>query len=470
MIPEFRKKREMMLRKFIHCSDLHIGRQRLEGKLPESDLARAFAYIVRYTIEKKADGLLIAGDLFDSSSIQPPHLQMAVDCLAPLKEAGIPVFAIEGNHDRPSLSSTIPTWVRYLNDQGYLHLLTIPFTADGPEITPWDPETRRGSYIDYCGIRIIGAGYLGAGTARRMRSIAEALEKMDDGQAHPPTIMLLHAGPEYIVHETGGYDRESLEFIRGVVDFVALGHIHKPLHHGWAVNPGTAENIRLEEAGNPVNPIPRGMAEITVDCNGSKPVFTAEILPVPRRPVVDVHFDCTPLSGRNLSDKIRRELLEYIRTKDVTPETVMRVHLTGSLNLARAGLDPVELAAFLEEQVPVIAADIVMTQLNQPLAAELSGVPEESVLSRESIERQAFAELLHDTPLPGLDDGAVPDLVQLLMDLKEDVRLEVSAEEILDRINRHPVIGHLARKLTEEREREAKSAVEVAVGGETDDH
>lgn len=459
-----------MQRKFIHCSDLHIGRQRLEGKLPESDLARAFSYIVNFTIENKADGLLIAGDLFDSPSIQPPHLQMAVECLAPLKEAGIPVFAIEGNHDRPSLSSGLPTWVRYLNDQGYLHLLTIPFTADGPEITPWDPETRRGSYLDYQGIRIIGAGYLGAGTARRLKAITEALERLDKGQAHLPTIMLLHAGPEYIVHETGGYDRESLEFIRGVVDFVALGHIHKPLHHGWAVNPGTAENIRLEEAGNHKSPAPRGMAEITIDDSGSETVFSAEILPVPRRPVVNVDFDCTALSGRNLADKIYQELLKYIRTLDVTPETVLRVHLTGSLNLARAGLDPAELAAFLEEQVPVIAADIVLSQLNQLLTAELSGEPEELLLSRESIERQAFAELLHDTSLPGLDDGVVPELVELLMNLKEDVRQEASAEEILDRLNRHPVTDRLTRKLTEEREQEQESTEEVASGGEADDH
>ncbi|HOP74799.1 MAG TPA: metallophosphoesterase [Bacillota bacterium] len=458
-----------MLRKFIHCSDLHIGRQRLEGKLPESDLAKAFSYIVRYTIEYKADGLLIAGDLFDSPSIQPPHLQMVVECLAPLKEAGIPVFAIEGNHDRPSLSSAMPTWVRYLNDQGYLHLLTIPFTADGPEITPWDPETRRGSYMDYQGIRIVGAGYLGAGTARRMKAIADVLERLDEGQAHPPTLMLLHAGPEYIVRETGGYDQESLDFIRNVVDFIALGHIHKPLHHGWAVNPGTAENIRLEEAGNYKNPVARGMAEIIVDLSGSEPVFTAEILPVPRRPVVNVDFDCTSLSGRNLADKIHRELLEYIRTLNVAPETVLRVYLTGSLNLARAGLDPAELAAFLEEQVPVIAADIVLTQLNQPLVAELAEEAEDLLLSRENIERQAFTELLHDISLPGLDDEAVPKLVQLLMDLKEDVRQEASAEEILDRINRHPVTDHLARKLTEERERE-QSIVEVAAGGERDDH
>ena len=45
---------------FIHCADLHLGRQRLGGKLPESDLAEALNYIVNYTIKEQADGLLIA--------------------------------------------------------------------------------------------------------------------------------------------------------------------------------------------------------------------------------------------------------------------------------------------------------------------------------------------------------------------------------------------------------------------------
>ncbi|WP_238473193.1 metallophosphoesterase family protein [Desulforamulus profundi] len=96
--------------KFIHCSDIHLGRQRLGGKLPDSDFAQALDWIVRYTIEQKADALLIAGDLYDSPSIQPPVLQQATACLKPLQEAGVPVFAIEGNHDRATVTGESHTW------------------------------------------------------------------------------------------------------------------------------------------------------------------------------------------------------------------------------------------------------------------------------------------------------------------------------------------------------------------------
>lgn len=447
--------------KWIHCSDLHLGRQRLGGKLPESDLAKALQYIVNYTIENQADGLLIAGDLFDSPSIQPPHLQMAVTGLQPLKDLGIPVVAIEGNHDRPSLSSGMTTWVRYLNDQGYLHLLTIPFTTRGAQITPWDPVSRTGSYLDIGGIRIIGAGYLGAGTGRRMKAIAEGFEAINAGQAHLPTIMLLHAGPEYIVHESGGYDQESIEFIRNFVDFLALGHIHKPLNYGWAVNPGTAENIRLEEAGYSKNGAPRGMAEIIID-ESAEPVVKANILPVPRRPIVNLDFDCTALTGRNIGEKIQDHLLLKLRSLNPSPETIARINLTGALNLTRAGMDPTALAAFLEEQVPVIAADIVLTHLNQPSSAEQADAAQDTLFSRETIERQAIHQLLHDTPIPQLDDETLPEIVDLFMNLKEDVRGEMSPEDILDRLNRHPVVGILSQKLISRRAATGENSQEVA--------
>jgi exonuclease SbcD len=457
--------------KFIHCSDLHLGRQRLGGKLPESDLGDALRYIVDYTLHQSAHGLLIAGDLFDTPQIQPRHLQTAIDCLRPLREKGIPVFAIEGNHDRPSLTSEMATWVRYLNDQGYLHLMSIPFTPEGPEITEWDPETRRGSFLNYQGVRIIGAGYLGAGTVRRMRAITEAFQQLDAGQNNQPTILLLHAGPEYLVHEGGGFDRDSLEFLHEFVDYVALGHIHKPMNfQGWAVNPGTAENIRLEEADydqRAGEKIGRGMAELNIDSSTLIPQFDVSILPVPRRRMEIIRFDCSPYTGKNLSEKIRADLLERARALEVTSQTVIRVELSGELNLKRAGLDVVELAGFLETELNVLAADISLTNLNAMPTSVGNGSGDGVVQSREALERQAISQLLTDTPLDRLAENQLPELVELFMGLKEDVRHQTRPEDILDRLARHPAVQYLTRIYRDEREalEEVQSEVAVAADG-----
>lgn len=462
---------------FVHCSDLHLGRQRLEGKLPESDLAEALRYIVRHTIAREADGLLVAGDLFDAPTIQPQHLQTAIDCLAPLRQKGVPVFAIEGNHDRPSLSAEAPTWVRYLSDEGYLHLLSIPFDGGGPRITPWDSATRRGSYIDYRGVRIFGAGYLGAGTVRRMRAIAGVLENEASGGAERrPTIMMLHAGPEYLVHEGGGFDRESLVFLREHVDYLALGHIHKPtIYEEWAVNPGTAENVRLEECeydkrGHET--VARGMAEAIIDDSGTPPRVRATILSVPRRPVVTVRLDCTPYRSmaREVPERILQDVLERARSAGTTPDAVLRLELEGLLNLQHAGLDPLELARQIENHLPATAADVSLNRLNLGLG-DTAGPDGEESLPREALERQALSKLIEDAPLPGLEEHG-SELVELFMDLKEDVRRRTPAEDILDRMARSGAVHALSQAYADARSENLRddARAEAAAAGTGGDH
>jgi len=63
--------------KIFHVADLHLGRRRLEGRLPDTDLAEAFAFIADRAVEVKADAFLIAGDLFDRPTVDPPHLRQA---------------------------------------------------------------------------------------------------------------------------------------------------------------------------------------------------------------------------------------------------------------------------------------------------------------------------------------------------------------------------------------------------------
>src|ERR1700751_1241444 len=89
----------------VHAADIHLGRRRLDGRLPDSDFARAFDYIADQAIAKNADAFLLAGDLFDRPQVEPPHLRQAQEILAKLKAANIPVLAIAGNHDKAFLNS-----------------------------------------------------------------------------------------------------------------------------------------------------------------------------------------------------------------------------------------------------------------------------------------------------------------------------------------------------------------------------
>lgn len=447
--------------KFIHCSDIHLGRQRMGGKLPPEDFATALKYVVGYTLKQGADALLIAGDLYDSPNIQPPVLLQATECLKPLQQAGIPVFVIEGNHDRATITGETHTWVRYLNDIGLIHLLTIPFTAEGPQITPWDDKNRQGSYIDFQGVRIIGAGYLGAGTVKRARLIAEAMQgwKQEVGAV----LMLLHAGPDYVVQEGGGFSKENLEFLHETVDYLALGHIHKPMQHGgWAINPGSPEHVRLEECR--YDGQARGMAVVEMDPTAENPLLKAEILPVPKRRVLSLRYDCSPHSTKTkrAMDAIQSDIIEKLREMGAQPDHAVRLDLTGAVNLGRIRLDTEALALYLEENLPVQAVEVNSSALLLAGSESASAGASPELASREVLELDAIKGLVNQSPLPGLEEHG-DLLARLFYQFKEDVRNQASTQEIRERLGTSPLIEAL---LAETQAEQPEKFVATAKEGE----
>ena len=85
--------------KFLHIADIHLGIRRYRSE----DRARDFFYAWRDCIERyalaEASFVLIAGDFFDARKVEPQAMNQAMYCLSRLREAKIPVIAIEGNHD-----------------------------------------------------------------------------------------------------------------------------------------------------------------------------------------------------------------------------------------------------------------------------------------------------------------------------------------------------------------------------------
>ena len=67
--------------KIYHAADIHLGRRRLDGRLPDSDILAAFRFIAEEAIREKADVFLLAGDLFDRPQVDPPHLRQAQEVL-----------------------------------------------------------------------------------------------------------------------------------------------------------------------------------------------------------------------------------------------------------------------------------------------------------------------------------------------------------------------------------------------------
>ena len=84
--------------KFLHLSDLHLGK-RLHETLLISDQTAVLSQIIEIVDKEKPDGVLIAGDVYDKSVPSAEAVQLFDDFLVQLAQRNLQVFVISGNHD-----------------------------------------------------------------------------------------------------------------------------------------------------------------------------------------------------------------------------------------------------------------------------------------------------------------------------------------------------------------------------------
>lgn len=89
--------------KILHTSDWHLGRT-LHAKKERQDEQIAFLeWLLNIIQEKSVDLLLIAGDIFDTSSPSSSSQKMYYDFLIKVRKSGCEnVIVVGGNHDSPS--------------------------------------------------------------------------------------------------------------------------------------------------------------------------------------------------------------------------------------------------------------------------------------------------------------------------------------------------------------------------------
>jgi len=123
----------------VHTSDVHLETDSF-GNGPNGDALRervrlSFSGVIEIANQRRADLLLIVGDLFDSSRISEGALGFALEEIA---RAGMPVAMIPGNHDAHDERSLYAKLSRDLLPRN-LHLILEP---DGTLLDFPELETR----------------------------------------------------------------------------------------------------------------------------------------------------------------------------------------------------------------------------------------------------------------------------------------------------------------------------------------
>ena len=369
--------------RFIHTADIHLGKtyRTSTGEAERyEDFFRMLGSIVSDAIRERVDFVLIAGDLFHTGQILPRTFARTIETLQPLKDAGIPCIAVEGNHDWIHRRDSI-SWMEALSQMGYIHLLRPTRTENGGyRFDPFDPETGMGGHIEINGLNIYGLGYIGAQAGVHVPRICEAVETKNN-------ILLFHVGIwTYSPVEIGNMQPAEALPLADIFDYVALGHGHKPYvietpdGRPYAFNPGSPERVNFGEEG-----YDKGYWFITVEDDNQKTEFRRTV----PRPMKSISVS---LDGAENVDQALNHLRDQLADKlnGVGERPLIEMKVTGRVRFHPFELGRERLRALVEE-----LADPLHVEIKNHLSLVTGrGLEETERRNLEEIERDVLHELI----------------------------------------------------------------------------
>lgn len=379
-----------MQARFLHLADCHLGKWQYNNRDRYNDFGRAFHYIADEAIRAQVDFVVLAGDLFEKRSIDALTLNQAMRGLEKLKKRDIPCIAVEGNHERVFFSEQVG-WLKFLALQDLLILLDAPFENGVAKLVPY--TNRSGSYVNPMpGLRVHGLRYVGASTATAIESYAKALEEEPKADVEY-TIFIAHAGVEGVLPDQGGLSHRQWSVLRPYVDYLALGHIHKPYSFdNWIYNPGSPESCSVTEAVWEE----RGYFLVNVDtaCPAEDAAkHSATLHANPRRAFHRFTIKTDLLqSPAELYEHCREFLQRKARDLGVqrlTQRPVVELQLSGVLPFERSAVDLEALEKLVNDSFSPLVGLVKNFTRTPELAVESS-----ELLSRAELERKVLTELL----------------------------------------------------------------------------
>lgn len=304
-----------IMAKFLHIADIHLGISRYR-RFGTADRTRDFFEawsdcIQRYALEEQVDFVLIAGDFFDTRRVEPQAMNHAMFCLMKLKDAGIPVIVIEGNHDQREASTQF-SWLRSLSRWGFVRLLEPFYEDDGTiRFDSWNEQRGSGSYIDIetrdAKFRIFGTTWYGTTVTRQLPILVDEVRQHRREDAF--NVMLLHTDVEGQMNRPiPALPVAKINELKAVVDYLALGHTHKNFEiDGWVYNPGSLEACSVDEYANI-----RGAYLVEVKEGKHEARLMRDYH---QRPFVRFRFE---VSGRATPEELHEALFAALRS-EITP-------------------------------------------------------------------------------------------------------------------------------------------------------
>ena len=293
---------------FVHVADLHLGYAQYNLDVRRQDFDNAFGEVVDKTIELKPDFMLIAGDIFHVARPSNVTLETAITNFRRLRDAGIPVLAVDGGHDSAPNVVT-GTILNPLDSAGLVQYLPRHGGAC------WRNES---CYV------------YGVPNYRTKRRTDEQLPVfMEENKPTPDpslfNIFLFHMAVDlpYIDKPYQMEAEASPEIMPDGFNYFAGGHVHKPsknkFKNGLLVYSGCTEAVSYDDAL-----VDKGFYHVEVDEKGVATLNRVTLESTRRFVVLDPDY-----TGM-LPAKITSEAVKLVEENDVEG-AIMVIVLKGTL-------------------------------------------------------------------------------------------------------------------------------------------
>jgi exonuclease SbcD len=421
--------RGLMMTKFLHIADIHLGIRRYRSEDRARDFFLAWRdCIEKYALAEKVSFVLIAGDLFDLRKVEPQAMNQAMFCLKRLKEAGIPVVVIEGNHDCHESSNQF-SWLRSLSQWGFIKLLEPIYQESGIKLNCWDENQHAGSFIDIDGVRIFGSIWYGSTISQALPALINEISQHHDKRRF--NIMMLHTDVEgQLNRPIPALPISKITELKSFIDYLALGHTHKNFEiDGWIYNPGSLEACNVDEYANV-----RGAYLVEIEQGKHAARLMRDYH---QRPVIRMSFDvsgCATPEGvhESLFAYLRRELKPHDSSETISPQPVLEISLRGHLGFKNSLLE----INSIRDQVKTEFHPMLAMVRNQTVPVEYAvGTDLTDNVSHAERERRVIEDLIsRDTRFRHQSlilAGLILEAKRLALDDESPVRISQLIEERL---------------------------------------
>ena len=369
--------------KFVHLSDLHLGKRVNEYSMIE-DQEYILTKIINIIDDEKPSGVIIAGDVYDKSIPSAEAVQMFDDFLTRLAKRNLQVFVISGNHDSPERMS----FGSRLMDQSGIHISQV---YNG-QVEPFALEDEHGVINVYM-LPFVKPAHVKRFSDESIESYTDAIRvaiaemKVDQSARN---LLITH---QFVTGATrsesedisvGGSDNVDVSVFDGF-DYVALGHIHSPQNC-------TSERVRY--CGTPLKysfseaKDNKSITVVELEKKGKLPVKTVSL--VPMRDMVEIKGRYNEIMLKSFYENTSYQE-DYIHITLTDEEDV--VDAIGKLrtvyhNLMKLDYDnkrtrsvsQVDGAVDVETKTPIeLFSDFYELQNNQPMSDEQKAFVEDLI-------------------------------------------------------------------------------------------